>query len=159
MKRMIIMIFALLLGAILVILVGWSVSREKMYEYHYSEVAIKMETAPFNAKFPTKVPFNDMQLYEFGSNNQKIEFTLFNVDKEFLTIKILKDEIEYPKEIKKENIEIGRDVNGKYIPEHSGKRIISWQEEDLFYEIAFSYKLTPIEISKEQLIKMAESFK
>ncbi|KAA0563483.1 DUF4367 domain-containing protein [Bacillus sp. CH30_1T] len=158
-KKKKIIIFALLLGAIIVILVGWSVSRGKMYDYNYSEVAKKLETAPFNTNIPTKVPFEDMQLYDFGSNNQKVEFTLFNVDKEFLTVNILKDEIEYPKEIKKENIKIGRDVNGKYIPEHSGKRIILWQHGDLFYEIAFSYKLTPIEISKEQLIKMAESFK
>jgi hypothetical protein len=34
-----------------------------------------------------------------------------------------------------------------------------WQHGDLFYEKAFSYKLSPIEISKEQLIQMAESFK
>ncbi|WP_335870142.1 hypothetical protein [Bacillus sp. 2205SS5-2] len=95
-----------------------------MYDYNYSEVAKKLETAPFNTNIPTKVPFEDMQLKDFGSNNQKVEFTLFNVDKEFLTVNILKDEIEYPKEIKKENIKIGRDVNGKYIPDHSGKRII-----------------------------------
>ncbi|MGM0851005.1 MAG: hypothetical protein ACQEWI_00020 [Bacillota bacterium] len=71
----------------------------------------------------------------------------------------MKDEIEYPEEIKKEIIKIGSDLNGKYIPEHSGKRIILWQQGELFYEIAFSYKLTPIEVSKEQLINMAESFK
>ncbi|WP_064093370.1 DUF4367 domain-containing protein [Rossellomorea aquimaris] len=159
MKKKRVIIFTLLLGAITVLLVGWSVSRGKMYDYNYSEVAEKMESTPFNARFPTKVPFEEMRLYDFGSKNQEVEFTLFNVDKEFLTIKITKDEIEYPEGIKKENIKIGSDLKGKYIPEHYGSRIIFWEDEELSYEITFRYKFTPIEVSKEQLIKMAESFK
>ncbi|KGP73462.1 DUF4367 domain-containing protein [Pontibacillus yanchengensis] len=151
-----VIIFILLLGAIIVILVGWAVSRGKMYDFNYSEIVEKMESTPFNASFPTKVPFEEMFLYDFGSNNQEVEFTLFNVDKEFLRIKITKDEIEYPEGIKKENIKIGSDLKGKYIP---GSRVILWEDEDLLYEIAFFYKLTPSEVSKEQLIKMAESFK
>ena len=130
-----------------------------MYDYNYSEVAEKMESTPFDARSPTKVPFEEMILYDFASNKQEVEYTLFNVDKEFLTIKITKDEIEYPEGIKKENIKIGSDLKGKYIPEHSGSRVILWEDEELSYELAFLYKLTPSEVSKEQLIKMAESFK
>ncbi|WP_456274718.1 hypothetical protein [Bacillus sp. AK031] len=159
MKKKKIIIFTLLLGAISLILVGWSVSRGKMYDYNYSEVAEKMGSTPFNAGFPTKVPFEEMHLYDFGSNNQEVEFTLFNADKEFLIIKITKDEIEYPEEIKKEDIKIGSDLKGKYIPEHSGSRVILWKDEELNYEITFRYKFSPIEVSKGQLIKMAESFK
>ena len=118
-----------------------------------------MESTSFKASFPTKVPFEEMLLYDFGSNKQEVEFTLINVDKEFLRIKITKDEIEYPEGIKKENIKIGSDLKGKFIPEHSGSRVILWEDEELSYEIAYFYKLTPSDVSKEQLIKMAESFK
>jgi Domain of unknown function (DUF4367) len=158
-KKKKVIIFTFLLGAITVILVGWSVSRGKMYDYNYLEVAEKMKSTPFNASLPTKVPFEEMLLYDFGSNKQDVKFTLFNADKEFLEIKITKDKIEYPEGIKKENIKIGSDLKGKYIPEHSGSRVILWEDEELSYEIAFLYKLTPSEVSKEQLIKMAESFK
>ncbi|MEI5908185.1 hypothetical protein WAK64_14090 [Bacillus spongiae] len=158
MKKKKVIIFTLLLVAITIMLIGWSASKGKLYDYNYSEVAKKLELSPLNAKIPTKVPFDEMQLQNFSSNSQQVEFTLFNVDKQSLTIKIIKDEIKYPETIKKETIKIGDNSNGIYIPEHSGKRIILWKHGGLSYEIAFGYKLTPIEVSKKQLIKMVESF-
>ncbi|MCA1054231.1 hypothetical protein LCM10_04465 [Rossellomorea aquimaris] len=158
-KRKNVVIFVLLVIALTTILVGWSVSRGKMHDLNDSELTSKMERATPNAKIPTKVPFDELQLYEFGSRDQGITFTLFNADKEFITIKIMSEEIEYPKEIKKETIKIGNDVNGTFMPDHSGKRMITWEQEGMYYEIAYAYKLTASEVSKGQLVEMAGSFK
>ncbi|BCB05232.1 hypothetical protein [Bacillus sp. KH172YL63] len=152
-------IITLLLGAITVLMVGWSVSRGKMFDFNESELAKKMEGAPFQVKVPTKVPFEDMELYKHKYSSEEIEFTLFNADKEFLTVRAVKEEMEYPEEIKKKEMTIGSDGHGQYIPDYAGNRIISWQNEDLFYELAYSYKFSPGEVSRGQLMKMAESFR
>lgn len=49
-------------------------------------------------------------------------------------------------------------LTGLFVPDENGKRILSWQDDGLHYEIVYYPKITPKEVSKKQLIRMAESF-
>ncbi|WP_345240750.1 hypothetical protein [Pontibacillus salipaludis] len=92
------------------------------------------------------------------NEKQQGVISLINVDKERLDIRIsdLKPD---SLEGKGERVVIGDELQGKFIPNLSGRRMIMWQDDGVFYEIIFYPKLTQREISKTQLLKMAESFK
>ncbi|MDL4842964.1 DUF4367 domain-containing protein [Aquibacillus rhizosphaerae] len=63
----------------------------------------------------------------------------------------------YSDEIKQKKINIAG-VEGIYIPNNDGKVTVTWMDSGLNYEITYFPKVTRKEISKRQLIKMAESF-
>ena len=153
--------FVVLLSVIVVITIWISTEKNKMYDYNYLEIVkeIEMESLPFDAKFPTKVPFEQMTLYESQTDRkQQMDVTLANVNKSFLEIKISKNRMEYAEGVKRKNVSIDNEFQGTFIPNHSGKRILLWEDNGIFYEITYFQKLTQYEVSKNQLVKMAESF-
>ncbi|MFE8699923.1 hypothetical protein ACFYKX_04720 [Cytobacillus sp. FJAT-54145] len=144
----------------ILMLVGWSTFRGKMYDIDHSEVSQVLETFSHDIKSPTKVPFKDLQLWEYKkeSDNQTV-ITLMNVNKSTLDIRVSKDKIDFNKNIKKEHVTLNGDLEGVYFPDSSGKRILVWQDHSIYYEITYYPKLTLQEVSKQQLIRMAESFR
>ena len=58
--------FIVLLSVIVVMTIRLSTESNKMYDYNYLEIVkeIKIESLPFDAKFPTKVPFEQMTLFD-----------------------------------------------------------------------------------------------
>ncbi|WP_425319498.1 DUF4367 domain-containing protein [Sutcliffiella cohnii] len=66
--------------------------------------------------------------------------------------------ITYSNEIKQRKVVIHNNIEAVFIPKDTMKRILSWQDGDLYYEITYFSKVTPSELSKKQLVKMAESF-
>lgn len=153
--------FSFLFGLILIVLIEWSSLRGKMYDYNYSDVAkqIEIESLSFETKIPTKVPFEEMYVYESRSDGEKqVTVRLFNKHKNALDIRIASNIIDYKDDLKQKDVRIGKNLEGVFISNDSGKRILSWKDEGINYEITYYSKLTPKEISKQQLIKMAESF-
>ena len=55
-----------MLSVIVVMTIRLSTESNKMYDYNYLEIVkeIKIESLPFDAKFPTKVPFEQMTLFD-----------------------------------------------------------------------------------------------
>lgn len=158
-RKNIVKTFAVLLAVIVVVTIGWSTLSGQMYEYKSSEVAKEVDHLPFDTKIPTKVPFKEMSVWESNSEGeQQVVVGLSNVDKESLDIRITNNSIEYPNDLERKNVRIGKDIEGVFIPADSNKRILSWQDDGIHYEITYFSKITPMEVSKKQLVKMAESF-
>lgn len=160
MKRSSIIAFTILLISIGGITIGWSYWNGKMYEYNHTEFSKKIEGLSLEVKVPTKVPFEKMNVSssKFDSEKQEMVVTLTNLHKETLEVRITENEVEYKEGLEKESVLLGEGLQGIFLPDDSGKRMIAWRDNDLNYEITYYYKLTPYEVSKEQLIKMAESF-
>ncbi|MEI2666518.1 hypothetical protein [Rossellomorea sp. LJF3] len=146
----------ILLAAIGAILLVWSELRERMYDLHYTPKASQMT---FEFKTPTQVPFAEMKVTDFtvGEDQREAEMSLLNADINMMDIRISSSKPEYEAD-KIERVEIGQDMYGDFIPNDAGRRILTWKD-DLYYEMIYYPKLTPREVSKTQLIQMAESFK
>jgi hypothetical protein len=89
-------------------------------------------------------------------NHQQAEISLLNADINVMDIRITSSKPKYAAD-KIERVKIGHDIYGNFIPNVDGRRILTWKDE-MYYEIIFYPKLTPKEVSKTQLIQMAESF-
>ncbi|PFA69724.1 hypothetical protein CN378_02850 [Bacillus sp. AFS015802] len=144
----------ILLAAIGAIILVWSEFRERMYDLYYTPKASQMT---FEFKTPTQVPFAEMKVNDFsvGEDQQEAEMSL-NADINMMDIRISSSKPEYEAD-KVERVKIGHDTFGDFIPNNSGRRILAWKD-DMYYEIIYYPKVTPKEVSKIQLIQMAESF-
>ncbi|QHE62693.1 hypothetical protein FHE72_17925 [Rossellomorea vietnamensis] len=145
----------ILVASILTILFIWSELRGRMYDLHYTPKESIM-TSDF--KTPTQVPFPEMKVTNFsvGEDQQEAEMSLLNADINMMDIRISSSKPEYAAD-KIERVKIGHDIYGDFIPDIAGRRVLSWKD-DLYYEVTYYPKLTPKEVSKTQLIQMAESF-
>lgn len=160
MRKRSVFAFSILLISIGGIMIGWSIWSGKMYAYNHIDFSEKIAVLSFEAKVPTIVPFKEMNVStsNIDINKKQIIVTLTNIHKETLNVRITKDPIELKEGFEKENVRLGEGLQGVFFPDASGKRILIWQDEDLYYEITYYYKLSPKEVSKKQLIKMGESF-
>ncbi len=142
------------------VMIGWSIGRGTMYDYDSSAIRELNNGRSFDYRIPTKVPFKDMKIIESKMDNsgQQLVIVLMNKNKEFLDVRITTNPVQYDEDIKIEKVNIGHNSKGSFIPNHDGKRILSWQDDGFYYEITYFIKLMPSEVSKKQLIKMAESF-
>jgi hypothetical protein len=150
-----IIISAILLTSIGAILFMWSELGGRMYDLHYTPKASQMS---FEFKTPTQVPFAEMKVTDFsvGEDQREAGMSLLNADINMMDIRITSSKPEYEKgEV--ERVKIGHDIFGEFIPDDSGRRILTWKD-DMYYEVIYYPKLTPKEVSKTQLIQMAESF-
>lgn len=145
----------ILVASILTILIIWSEPRDRMYDLHYTP---KENIMTFNFKTPTQVPFAEMKVTNFsvGEDQQEAEMSLLNADINMMDIRISSSKPDYEAD-KIERVKIGQDMYGDFISDDSGRRILTWKD-DLYYEVTYYPKLTPKEVSKTQLIQMAESF-
>ncbi|QST01051.1 hypothetical protein IMZ31_05650 [Pontibacillus sp. ALD_SL1] len=149
---------ATILAVITALAIGWYTFRGKVYDAHLAEDIEQMDKLSFEVKTPTKVPFKEMKVMDVEiDGKQQAVISLINVDKERLDIQMSELKPEFSG-VTSEQVVIGEDSQAKFIPNLSGRRILTWQEDDVFYEIIFYPKLTPREVSKRQLVKMAESF-
>ncbi|MGG4166262.1 hypothetical protein ABEW00_02085 [Rossellomorea vietnamensis] len=147
-----IFIAALFFASILIILFVWSELRGRMYDLHYTP------KDNYAFKTPTKVPFAEMKVSDFSvvEDQREAEMSLVNADKNMMDIRITSSKPEYTAD-KIEKVKIGHDIYGDFIPNDSGRRVITWKD-DRYYEVIYYPKLTPKEVSKTQLIQTAESF-
>ena len=147
--------FVLLFASILIILFVWSELRGRMYDLHYTPKASQMS---FEFNMPTQVPFAEMKVTDFsvGKDQQEAEISLLNADKNMIDIRVTSSKPQYAKD-KIERVKIGHDFYGEFIQNDSGRRVLTWKD-DLYYEVIYYAKLTPKEVSKTQMIQMAESF-
>lgn len=134
-------------------------SRDNMYDLDLSEAVKYMETLTFKAKIPTKAPFQNMKTVQTKIEDNKMTIELINSDKNCLDIIIAKHNKPFSNDVKKENIIIHNNLEGIFIPDASGKRILLWKDRGIYYQITYYPKISPKEVSKNQLINMAESFK
>ncbi|KAB8126011.1 hypothetical protein F9U64_20990 [Gracilibacillus oryzae] len=159
MTRKKIIIMALILILVATFSIGWSAVRAKMYDFNLTEASELTENHSYEMMTPTKVPFKEMKVTDLNvaEDKQTAVISLINADKNMLDIQITKTKPEYPAD-KKETVKIGNNISGEFIPDDTGRRILTWQKDELYYEIIYYYKLTPSEVSETQLIKMAASF-
>ncbi|WP_147536162.1 DUF4367 domain-containing protein [Bacillus marasmi] len=160
-KKVIITAFILFVIVTAGIMIGWSAGRAELYDYDYSNIGDLNDGLLFDYMIPTKVPFEEMKITDSKIENsgQQLVIELMNKNKEFIDIRISTNPVQYDENIKIEKVSIGNNAQGFFIPNDEGKRILSWQNDGFYYEITYFFKLTPSEVSKKQLIKMAESFK
>ncbi|MCR8848220.1 hypothetical protein NQ095_07385 [Rossellomorea sp. SC111] len=153
-KRKII-VSVILLASIGAIMFVWSELRGRMYDLDYTPKASQMS---FEFKTPTKVPFSEMKVTDFsvGEVQQEAEISLLNADINMMDIRISSSKPEYEAD-KIERVKIGHDMYGDFISDDSGRRILAWKDVK-YYELIYYPKLSPKEVSKTQLIQMAESF-
>ena len=142
------------------VMIGWSIGSGKMYDYDSSTIRELNNGRSFEYRIPTKVPFKDMKITESKMDNsgQQLVIALMNKNKEFLDIRITTTPVQHDEDIKIEKVNIGQNSKGSFISNHDGKRILYWQDDGVYYETTYFIKLLPSEVSKKQLIKMAESF-
>lgn len=133
--------------------------RDNMYDLDHSQAAEHMENLTVKAKIPTKAPFQNMKIVQTKIEDNKMTIELINSDKNCLDIIIAKHNTPFSNDVKKENVNINNDLKGIFIPDASGKRILQWKDRGIYYQITYYPKISPKEVSKNQLINMAESFK
>ncbi len=139
---------------------GWTYARGNMHEYDYTQETkqLKREKLPMAIKLPERMPFPDMKVWETYSDGVgQVELTFMNKNKNTVELVIKKEEFEYQEGLKQEEVRIG-DLEGLFIPDDGDKRILYWEDEGIHYQITYIPLLTPGEVSRTQMIKMAESF-
>ncbi|WP_404442853.1 DUF4367 domain-containing protein [Sutcliffiella horikoshii] len=150
---------AILLTVLVGLTIGWSIWNGKLYEYDHEAFQAIAESLTFEKKIPMKMPFKKLEVSQRNLNKveEKLNVTLTNVNKETMEVYIGIEPKESFDGLKGEEVQINNN-RGTFISEDSGKRILAWQEDDVHYQITYFYKLTPKEVSKKTLIRMAEAF-
>ncbi|MEN8698311.1 DUF4367 domain-containing protein [Bacillus infantis] len=140
---------------------GWTYARGNMHEYDYTQetTQLKREKLPMEIKLPERMPFPDMKVWETYSDGVgQVDLTFMNKNKNTVELVIKKEEFEYEEGLKQEEVRIG-DLEGRFIPDDDDKRILYWEDDGVHYQITYIPLLTPSEVSRTQMIKMAESFR
>ncbi|OEH94189.1 hypothetical protein [Bacillus solimangrovi] len=147
-------------STVLVVIVSWALLRTLMYDLDQTELANIVEDLPFEVKTPTKVPFKQMKVWgsTIADDQQQITIDLTNINKESVTIRMTTNEVDYFYDSNKKKVTIDKGIQGIFIANVSNKRILAWEDNGVQYEITFYPKLKTWEVSKRQLIKMAQSF-
>ncbi|MDX8344980.1 hypothetical protein [Rossellomorea sp. YZS02] len=150
--RLQIIVSVLLFASVVTIGFVWTEHRGRMHDLQYTS------KSNHEFKFPSQVPFAEMIVTDFsvGENQQTAAISLLNADKNMMDIRITSSKPEYESE-KTKRVKIGEDMYGEFIPNDSGRRVLTWKD-DLYYEVIYYAKLTPKEVSKTQMVQMAESF-
>ncbi|WP_335872838.1 DUF4367 domain-containing protein [Bacillus sp. 2205SS5-2] len=127
-------------------------------EVQQVELMEAIENEPFQAKLPTFLPF-EQEMATFTpapTENQRESFQSFQfygVNGEFIDMKAFKGGW-VRGEVKTEEIKIG-DFTGYYLVNEQGAKIIFWEVGNVDYDLATKDD----EISKDDLIRVAKSFK
>ncbi|TYS68253.1 DUF4367 domain-containing protein [Sutcliffiella horikoshii] len=150
---------AILLTFLVGLIVGWSTWKGKLYEYDHETFQSIAASLTFENKVPMEMPFKGLEVSQrnFEKEKEKLNVTLTNINKETLEVYIGKEPKESFDELVGEEVQINNS-RGTFISKDSGKSILAWQENDVHYQITYFYKLTPKEVSKKALIRMAEGF-
>ncbi|MEI5908041.1 DUF4367 domain-containing protein [Bacillus spongiae] len=146
-----------LLVTMMVLLIGCS-NGSDLQEYEHSSLKDDLKGEPFQAKLPTKLPF-EVELATFTpapTEEQKESIQTFQFDGingELLDMKAFKNEVDYG-EIDKEEVTIGGET-GYYFENENDAKILIWINEGMNYELATMEK----SITKNDLVEVAKSIK
>ncbi|TYS55921.1 hypothetical protein FZC74_17840 [Sutcliffiella horikoshii] len=117
---------AILLTFLVGLTVGWSIWKGKLYEYDHEAFQSIAASLTFENKVPMEVPFEELEVSQrnFDKQNEKLNVTLTNVNKETLEVYIGIEPKESLDELKEEEVQINNN-RGTFISKDSGKRILA----------------------------------
>jgi hypothetical protein len=154
--------FVILITLSLLLLGCNSTNSTALTEFDNSQLKEKIKDAKFQPKLPTKLPF-EVSNAEFNPPPNSGDTLIFDFTSEgednnnHLGLKIVKGKI-ISTDNKGEKVEIG-DNDGRYAENDADTQTLTWQEEEISYSLTYFGNQSDKEISKEELIKTAESFK
>lgn len=138
-----------------------STNSTSLPEFENSTLKEKIKDAEFQPKLPTKLPF-DASKAEFNPPPNSDDTLIFDFTSEgedknnHLGLKVVKGK-KISRDNKGEEVEIG-DNSGFYAENDADTQTLTWQEEEISYTLTYFGNQSYKEISKEELIKTAESF-
>jgi hypothetical protein len=159
-----------LLVTIPLLLMGCSSSgtsgNTKLNDFDNTQLKAKLEDAAFQPQLPTKMPIEIKQadftpppkehmplsIHFYGSGNgngDHLELMVFNNQN---------GEGVHNSGVNFEEVKIG-DIKGKYGVNDSEAMMLNWTEDDNYYALTYYGQQSDTEITKEDLIETAKSFK
>ncbi|MBN8191964.1 hypothetical protein JI667_07385 [Bacillus sp. NTK074B] len=110
---------ALLFAVVVTIGFIWTEHRGRMYSLQYTP------ESKHEFKIPAQVPFAEMKVTDVsvGEDQQEAAISLLNADKNIMDIRITSSKPEYAAD-KVNRVKIGEDMNGDFIPDDSGRRVL-----------------------------------
>lgn len=139
-----------------------SQGKDALHTYGHQDLALKLEKEPFQSKLPTKMPF---KVVDTGFEPSPIEperervqsFDFYGDDKEHISLMVVNGGSVSSK-AEFEQVESG-DFTGEYAVNDSEEKLLKWKDGKKHYRITFYAFTTDTEVTKEDLINTAKSFK
>ncbi|UOQ46734.1 DUF4367 domain-containing protein [Gracilibacillus caseinilyticus] len=132
---------------------------EGYYAYEKDKVEQAVQSLNFNPELPSFVPIvadilvtDSFYLKEL--DNQAFDITIFTNANDIFTIQLINGELEEAED-EFESVALDDSLEG-YYQDHSYSKTLKWEKDDITYQII--YRPSESDISKEQLVKVAQSF-
>jgi hypothetical protein len=135
---------------------------ENLFAFNPEELKaeIKNLNVTFEYKLPTKSPFHvdKTQVDKPPFDNNMIMVDIIGLENEqLLTLTITDREVHHNYDRAVESVKVDN-LEGTFWVNDNGGKILEWVEEGITYTLAYAGFLSEVDVSKEELIFMAESF-
>ncbi|UOY92411.1 DUF4367 domain-containing protein [Ectobacillus sp. JY-23] len=142
------------------LIVACSKGNNDLQNFDKTKLVSEVKKAEFQPKLPTQMPFQVKSTDVSSLGTQKNVMTIMFVGEggEQMGLQIVKGNVEYADDLKRETIKIGS-KEGYYVKNDAGAQMLNWKDNGISYDLTYFSKQSKKEISKEQLIGVAESFK
>ncbi|WP_456270970.1 DUF4367 domain-containing protein [Bacillus sp. AK031] len=146
----------------ILILFGCSSSNSTLHNFDTSQLEKEMDTLSFQPKLPTKIPFEETNAQfsqpPSSENIITIDFMSTGESTNHLGLMIVNGKSVESSDLEFEEVTIGNN-KGKYAVNNAGAMIVKWTDNNISYDLGYYGQQSDKEITKEELIETAESFK
>jgi hypothetical protein len=147
-------LFVVIGGRQLGFLDGNNAANDNQFVYQGTEEILELdEEYNIPKSFPFKVVESSVNTAPSG-NMYTVDF--FGEHNEQITLRITENEEVFSVNLEREDVNIGK-LSGKYVVNENGVQLLSWKEGDTFYTLANIPNNTETEITKDELITVANS--
>jgi hypothetical protein len=140
---------------------GNSGTSSNLEDFDNSNLKEELSAKAFQPKLPTKTPFEVTDAQVSNAPNQDtvltIDFTNSGESSNYMGLMAVNGKNVESSKMEFEEVKIG-DIKGKYAVNNAGTMILKWTENGISYDLTYFGKQSEKEITKEELIKTAESF-
>ncbi|MFD1020981.1 DUF4367 domain-containing protein [Thalassobacillus hwangdonensis] len=157
MKKLIFMVIS-----ISVIFTGCVGDDVALHKFDNENLLNQLENESFQPKLPTKLPFKASHAQFTRPPNQTnlISIDIFSDDEksDHLSMMVVKGDMESVSQSGFEQVEIGN-IQGYYVKNQAGAMLLYWTDNSIDYQMTYFSPQSESEVTKEELIETAESFK
>ncbi|SET52121.1 protein of unknown function [Salinibacillus kushneri] len=150
--------FVLLFFAIFLI-TGCSNQNSDMYEVNQTDVTEKLDNIDFEYKLPMKMPFEveSTQINQPPTDQSMFSVAFYGVGGEYLFLDVSNSDVKQSTGNQTEEVSIDN-LKGTFLEHNQGAKVLFWKENEVTYQLSLKESGDQDRYSKEDLIKIAESF-
>ncbi len=152
--------FSVLIIMLCLVVFGCSKNNPNLIKFDNSKLSSQLKESTYHPKLPTQLPFEVKSAQADIQPNEGKVITIYIVGKdgEQMGISIVNRKVEYGDNLKREKVKFGN-KKGSYTKNDAGSMTLEWVDSGIHYDLTYFSKQSKKDISKEDLIDTAKSFK